>query len=154
MARGPGQTGAHLEFAMIDTRTAPYAALILRVTLGLLFLAHAGLKLFVFTPAGTAQFFGSLGLPPALAYVTILWEVVGGAALILGVYTRIVALAMIPPLLGAIATVHGPAGFFFTNPNGGWEYLALWIVGLGAVALIGDGAYALRPRAQPAAARA
>ena len=48
---------------MIDSRTAPYAALVLRVTLGALFLAHAGLKLFVFTPAGTAKFFGSLGFP-------------------------------------------------------------------------------------------
>ena len=56
---------------MIDSRTAPYAALILRITLGILFLAHAGLKVFVFTPAGAAQFFGSLGLPPALAYLTI-----------------------------------------------------------------------------------
>ena len=114
---------------MIDTRTAPYAALILRVTLGILFLAHAGLKVFVFTPAGAAQFFGILGLPPALAYLTILVETVGGLALIAGFYTRWAALALIPVLLGAIVTVHGPAGFFFNNPNGGWEYLALWIVG-------------------------
>ena len=129
---------------MIDIRTAPYAATALRVTLGLLFLAHAGLKLFVFTPAGTAQFFGSLGLPPALAYATIFAEVVGGLALIVGFYSRVVALALSPILLGAILTVHGPAGFFFTNPKGGWEFLALWIVGLLTVALIGDGVYALR----------
>ena len=106
---------------MIDVRTAPYAATTLRVALGLLFLAHAGAKLFVFTPAGTAQYFGSLGLPPALAYVTIAWEVIGGVALILGVYSRAVALAMIPLLLGTIYAVHGSAGFFFTNPKGGWE---------------------------------
>ena len=130
---------------MIDTRTAPYAALILRVTLGILFLAHAGLKLFVFTPAGTAGFFGSLGLPGWLAYVTILWEILGGLALILGIRTRAVAIVMIGPLLGALVLVHGPAGFFFTNPNGGWEYLALWIVALVALALTGDGAYALKP---------
>jgi len=136
---------------MIDTRTAPYAATVLRVALGALFLAHAGLKLFVFTPAGTAQFFGSLGLPGPLAYLVILAEVVGGLALIAGIYSRIVALALTPVLLGAIFTVHGPAGFFFTNPNGGWEFPALWIVGLLAVALIGDGAYALRPT--PGAAR-
>jgi putative oxidoreductase len=136
---------------MIDPRTAPYAATALRLTLGVLFLAHAGLKLFVITPAGTAQFFGSLGLPPALAYATILAEAVGGIALIVGVYSRVVALALVPILLGAIFTVHGPAGFFFTNPNGGWEFLALWIVGLVAVALIGDGAYALR--ASPLAKR-
>jgi putative oxidoreductase len=136
---------------MIDTRTAPYAATVLRVALGALFLAHAGLKLFVFTPAGTAQFFGSLGLPGPLAYLVILAEVVGGLALIAGIYSRIVALALTPVLLGAIFTVHGSAGFFFTNPNGGWEFPALWIIGLLAVALIGDGAYALRPT--PGAAR-
>lgn len=130
---------------MTDTRTAPYAALILRLSLGILFLAHAGLKFFVFTPAGTASFFNSLGLPGWLAYVTILWEVVGALALILGILPRLVAIAMIPVLIGAIITVHGPAGFFFTNENGGWEYLAFWIVGLIALALIGDGAYALRP---------
>jgi putative oxidoreductase len=129
---------------MIDNRTAPYAALILRVTLGVLFLAHAGLKVFVFTPAGAAQFFGSLGLPPALAYLTILVETVGGLALILGFYTRWVSLALIPVLLGAIAFVHGPAGFFFNNPNGGWEYLAFWIAALVAQALLGDGALAVR----------
>ena len=129
---------------MIDTRTAPYAATLLRVSLGILFLAHAGLKIFVVTPAGTAQFFGSLGLPPALAYLTIAAEVLGGLALILGVYSRIAAVVLIPVLIGAIATVHGPAGFFFTNANGGWEYPAFWIAGLATSALLGEGALALK----------
>jgi putative oxidoreductase len=136
---------------MLDTRTAPYAALILRVALGVLFLAHAGLKLFVFTPAGTAQFFGSLGLPPALAYLTILAEVVGAVALIAGFYARWAALALIPILLGAIFTVHGSAGFFFSNPNGGWEFPAFWIVALLAQALLGDGALAVRSGSAQAA---
>jgi putative oxidoreductase len=48
---------------MIDLRTAPYAATLLRLTLGAAFLAHAGLKVFVFTPAGAAHFFESLGVP-------------------------------------------------------------------------------------------
>lgn len=130
---------------MIDVRTAPYAALLLRVSMGALFLAHAGLKIFVFTPAGTAAFFGSLGLPEWLAYFTIAWEVAGGLALILGVFPRLAALVMIPDLLGAIFTVHLSAGFFFNNPNGGWEYPAFWIAGLVALALLGDGAMALRP---------
>jgi putative oxidoreductase len=130
---------------MIDSRTAPYAALLLRVSLGALFLAHASLKLFVFTPAGTAAFFGSIGLPPALAYVTIAAEVFGGIALILGVWTRPVAILLAPILLGAIFTVHGVAGFFFTNANGGWEFPAFWTVALIVQALLGDGIYALRP---------
>jgi putative oxidoreductase len=129
---------------MIDSRTAPYAALLLRVSLGGLFLAHAGLKFFVFTPAGTAKFFGSVGLPPELAHLVITAEVLGGIALILGVWTRIVAIAAVPILLGAIFTVHGAAGFFFTNPHGGWEYPAFWIVALLVQSLLGDGAYALR----------
>ncbi len=130
---------------MIDTRTAPYAALLLRVVLGILFLAHAGLKIFVFTPAGTAAFFSSLGLPGWLAYVTIVWELAGAAALILGVWPRLVAIALIPILLGTIVTVHGAAGFFFNNTNGGWEFPGFWIVALLVQALLGDGAKALKP---------
>lgn len=137
---------------MIDNRTAPYGVFLLRLVLGVLFLAHAGLKIFVFTPAGTAQFFGSVGLPPALAYITIAWELVGAAALILGVWPRLAALAVVPILLGAIFTVHIHAGFFFNNPNGGWEYPAFWIVGLLVVALTGDGAFALVPTPVPGAA--
>ena len=133
---------------MIDSRTAPYAALVLRVTLGALFLAHASLKLFVFTPAGTAKFFGSLGFPPELAYLVMTVEVLSGVALILGVWTRYAALAGIPILLGAVFTVHGAAGFFFTNPKGGWEFPAFWAIALLAQALLGDGAYALRPSRQ------
>ena len=128
---------------MIDSRTAPYAALLLRLTLGGLFLAHAGLKLFVFTPAGTAKFFGSVGVPPELAYVVMAAEILAGIALVLGVFTRWAALAATPILLGAIATVHGAAGFFFNNPHGGWEYPAFWTIALLVQALLGDGAYAL-----------
>lgn len=130
---------------MTDLRTAPYAALLLRVSLGIMFLAHAGVKLFIFTPAGTAQFFGSLGLPPVLAYLVILAEIAGSVALVLGVWTRAVALLLTPVLLGAIATVHGANGWLFTNANGGWEYPAFWVVGLIALAGIGDGAYAMLP---------
>lgn len=128
---------------MIDTRTAQYAALLLRVALGVLFLAHVALKIFVFTPTGTASFFGSIGLPPALAYVVMTAELLGGIALILGVWTRLVAVALIPIMLGAIVTVHGAAGFFFSNAHGGWEYPAFWAVTLLVQALLGDGAYAL-----------
>jgi putative oxidoreductase len=139
---------------MIDTRTAPYGLFVLRLVLGLLFLAHAGLKIFVFTPAGFAHFLGMLGLPAWFGYLTIAWEVAGGVALILGVWPRIAALALSPILLGAIAMVHGPAGFFFTSPNGGWEFPALWLVGLVAIALCGDGAFALLPTWSPAARQA
>jgi putative oxidoreductase len=128
---------------MIDTRTAPYAITLLRLTLGATFLAHAGLKIFVFTPAGTAHFFESVGVPGFVAYLTMVGEVAGALALIGGVYTRVVALLLTPILLGAIVTVHGHSGFFFNNPNGGWEYPAFWIVALVVQSLLGDGAFAL-----------
>ncbi len=134
---------------MIDNRTAPYAALLLRLSLGALFLAHAGLKLFVFTPAGTAHYFASLGLPPTMGYVVMVWEFAGGIALILGLWPRIAALGMIPDLLGAIVLVHAHVGFFFTDPGGGWEYPGLWVVALLALALSGDGRWAMKPTRPP-----
>ncbi|MCT2401644.1 DoxX family protein [Novosphingobium mangrovi (ex Huang et al. 2023)] len=125
--------------------TAPIGATLLRVSLGSLFLAHLGLKVFVFTPAGTVGFFESIGLPGPLAYITMAAEFAGGVALILGIYARLVALALIPLLLGTIFTVHGANGFFFNNAGGGWEYPAFWSITLAVQALIGDGAFALLP---------
>jgi putative oxidoreductase len=142
-AIAPGWSGA-VEANMNDSRD--YGALLLRVTMGVLFLVHGGLKLFVFTPAGTAQFFASLGLPAPLAYLVIALELAGGAALILGVWTRVVALLLAADLVGAILLVHGAQGFSFTSQGGGWEYPAFWAVALVVQALIGDGAYALRLR--------
>mgnify|MGYP003493865007 CR=1 FL=1 len=108
------------------TRTTDQArietgALLLRLGLGSMFIAHALLKVFVFTLPGTAQFFESLGLPAALGYVTIAAEFGGGVLLVLGVYTRYVALALVPILLGA-TWAHLGNGWFFSAPNGGWEY--------------------------------
>lgn len=126
---------------------ADYAALLLRVTTGALFVAHAALKIFVFTPAGTAGYFASIGLPGFLGYVTIALELLGGLALIAGFYTRQVSLVLVPVLLGAAWFGHGAAGFFFSNPNGGWEYPAFWAIVMVVQALLGNGAYAFGKRA-------
>tara|TARA_R110000868_G_scaffold80018_39_gene227462 strand:+ start:1341 stop:1784 length:444 start_codon:yes stop_codon:yes gene_type:complete len=123
---------------------ADLAATVLRVSMGVLFLAHGGLKLFVFTPAGTAGYFASLGLPGPLAYFVIAAELFGGIALILGVYSRWVSLALVPILLGSIYAPHGAAGFIFSNEGGGWEFPAFWAVALIVQALLGDGAFALK----------
>lgn len=132
---------------MTDLNKAPYAALVLRVALGVLALAHGLLKVFVFTPAGTVGFFESLGLPGALAYATIAIEVVGGLALIAGVFTRYVAITMVPVLIGSIVFAHWSAGWLFSNQGGGWEYPAFWAVALIVQALLGDGAFAWKPTA-------
>lgn len=130
---------------MIKTSTAPYAALLLRVSLGVLFLAHVGLKIFVFSVPGFVGYMGSLGLPAALAYAVIGLELLGGLALILGIYAPWVALPLALEILGTIVFAHGANGWLFTSKGGGWEFPALWAVALIVVYLLGDGAMALRP---------
>jgi putative oxidoreductase len=119
------------------------AALLLRVSLGALFLAHAGLKLFVFTMPGTVQFFESIGYPALFAYLTVYAELFGGLALILGVQVRLVAVGLIPILIGATIQ-HAGNGWMFASPNGGWEFPAFWTVTLAVQALLGAGFYALK----------
>lgn len=130
---------------MIDDRTAPLGAFLLRVSLGAMYLAHAVLlKVAVFGMDGTTQFFVSLGLPAWTAWATVIAEAVGGALLVLGVWSRAVALALVPVLAGAL-WVHAGNGWLFSAAGGGWEYPLFLIAVSGAVALLGDGAYALKP---------
>jgi putative oxidoreductase len=124
---------------MIDSTTAPYGVLLLRLCLGAMFIAHAMLKVRVFTIPGTVAFFQSLGLPGWFAYATIATELGGAACLILGIYPRYVALLLAPLLVGTIVTVHGKKGWLFSNKDGGWEYPAFWTAALVAVFLLGDG---------------
>ncbi|APP79287.1 MULTISPECIES: DoxX family protein [Xanthomonas] len=131
--------------SLASPRTAAYGTALLRISLGALFLVHGLTKLLVFTPAGTAAYFQSLGLPGALGYLTIALELGLGLSLLLGIYARWVALLGVPLLLGTIVSVHGANGFGFSNPGGGWEYPALWAVLLIVQSLLGDGALALKP---------
>jgi putative oxidoreductase len=127
---------------MTDTRRIDLAAGLLRTGLGAMFIAHALLKYYVFTPAGTAQFFESLGLPGFLAYVTIAAELAGGAMLLVGAWTRAVAFALVPILLGA-TWAHAGNGWLFTSPKGGWEYPAFLTLAAVVVGLLGDGRYSV-----------
>jgi putative oxidoreductase len=133
-----------MEFIMIDNRTAPYSALVLRLALGLMFLAHGLTKLYVFTPAGTAKFFESVGFAGWFAWPIIAFEIVGGVLLMTGVYARAVA-AVAAIELFAASTVHFHNGWSFTNPNGGWEYPVFLAVVAATLALLGDGVYAVKP---------
>src|SRR5206468_4137187 len=85
---------------MIKTSTAPLAALLLRVSLGIMFLAHVGLKIFVFGVPGFVGYFSSLGLPAVVAYAVIGLELLGGIALILGIYAPLVVLPLAVELVG------------------------------------------------------
>jgi putative oxidoreductase len=121
----------------------PYGAFLLRLALGALFLAHGLLKLLVHKPTGTAAYFHSLGLPGFVGYLTMAAELGGGTLLILGIVTSLVAIALIPLILGTIYMVHGSKGWLFTNEGGGWEFPAFWAAALVVQALLGSGAYSL-----------
>ena len=120
------------------------AALINRLALGTMFLAHGLMKVFVFTLPGTVSFFQSIGFPAWTAYAVVFAEIAGGAALILGVRTRLVSIALLPTLLGALY-VHLGNGWVFSAPNGGWEYPAFLVVSAIVQVLLGDGRFALAP---------
>jgi putative oxidoreductase len=129
---------------------------VLRVVLGVVFMYHGFGKLTGIE--GTAGFFGSLGIPAPLvaAWAVALIEFLGGLALVLGVGARIAAVALVPVMVGAIATVHLPSGFGNTNIVGmseagpvfgmpGWEFNLVLIAGLAAVTFAGAGRWALAP---------
>jgi putative oxidoreductase len=131
---------------MTNYRSISYGVLFLRLIAGFALLAHSlYLKVFVFTMPGTSSFFESIGLPGALAWLVLGVEVTTGAMLLLGFKTRYAALAAIPVLLGA-TWAHAGNGWLFSNTGGGWEYPAFWTAVLIAIALCGDGAYAVTPQ--------
>lgn len=118
-------------------------ASLLRVSLGTLFLSHGLLKYLVFTPAGAAGYFESVGIPGVLAYLVIAAEIGGGALLLLGAYVRLVALGLTPIAIGA-TLVHLPNGWVFSAEGGGWEFPALLVLLTLVQAMTGAGAFALR----------
>ena len=126
---------------------AGYGVTLMRVSLGVMWLAHALLKLFVFSLPGTAQFFESIGYPGFLAYPVFAVELLGGVALIVGLYARQVALAL-APVMAVAASVHIGNGWVHTSAGGGWEYPVFLIVASVALWLLGDGAFAARRSAR------
>lgn len=136
-----------------DTST-PLGIAVLRISLGTMWIAHALLKLLVFTLPGTAQYFDSIGFAGVLAYPVFAAELIGGAALVLGVYARQVALGLVP-IMAVAAWVHAPNGWVHTSAGGGWEYPVFLLASSIALWLLGDGAWALRrsTRFSPSAPR-
>ena len=118
-------------------------ATLARLSLGTILLAHGLLKLFVFTLPGTVAIFGSLGLPAIVANLTVFAEVVGGVAIIAGLYTRLAAILSLPVLIGSF-WAHSGNGWLFSAEGGGWEFPALLVALAVVVAIQGGGAFALR----------
>lgn len=122
-------------------RHASLGPLALRLGLGVVFLAHAHAKAFVFTFPGTERFFASVGFPAWMAYPVFAVELAGGLALLAGLQVRVASLALFAVMLGALRP-HLGNGWMFTAAGGGWEYVAFLLVALAAQALLGPGALA------------
>ncbi|HEX6721906.1 MAG TPA: DoxX family protein [Burkholderiaceae bacterium] len=133
--------------AHTSTSSTAWGLLLLRLSLGTMWIAHALLKPLVFTFAGTAQFFESVGIPGSLVLPVFAAELTLGAALVLGVYARQAALLSLPILL-TVVWVHVPNGWVHVAQGGGWEYPVFLCVSSAALWLAGDGALALRRSAR------
>ncbi|MBY0261047.1 MAG: DoxX family protein [Phycisphaerales bacterium] len=125
-----------------DPQAVNAGALVWRLALGGVMVAHALAKPLVFTMPGTVKFFEAFGFPGWTVWPVLVVELLGGVMLIAGAWTRAAAVLLILVMLGALK-VHGPNGWMFTSPNGGWEYIAVLIAGLAGLALMGPGGWSV-----------
>jgi putative oxidoreductase len=126
-----------------DGDFAPYGATLLRLSLGVMWLAHGAFKITVFGVAGLAGWLPTVGFPAWTAGPLIGAEILAGALILLGIHGRVVSLAMIPVMIGA-ASVHLGNGWVFSAAGGGWEYPVFLIAASAVHFAIGDGKFALK----------
>jgi putative oxidoreductase len=126
---------------------ASLAAMIARLTLGIVILPHSAQKVFGWFGGGGFSatydaFTSQMHIPGPIAALAIVLEFLGAVGLILGAFTRLAALSIIVVMLGAIFTVHQPFGFFMNwygkQAGEGFEYHLL-AIGLGLVAFVAGG---------------
>ena len=121
---------------------------ILRVVLGVIFLAHGVPKLLA-GAEGTTVFFGSLGIPAAgfTAWFITLLESAGGALLLLGWLVTPAALLLAIHMFMGIILAHAPNGFYVIGPGqGGIEFNLILIASLLAMIFCGPGLAAIDNR--------
>ena len=138
----PGIVAAMFSNATVDRDYAPYGLFLLRIALGFDWLVHAFLKISrgMYTHEALLA---KNGITPLLAWPTFSLEVIGGAAILLGWYTRQWA-AFLLIFLGVVVWIKWPVGWGYSNTGGGWEYPMLWLVAQAALVLAGSGAFALQ----------
>ena len=126
---------------------ASWSTLVVRVVLGVIFFAHGAQKVLGWFGGyglkGTVGYLTSIGLALPVAYLVCFFELLGGIGLILGLLTRVAALAVIVVMIGAIAKVHWQHGFFVNwslTPGKGHGYEAnLAFLAMAVACLIAGG---------------
>jgi putative oxidoreductase len=131
--------------ATIDETYGATGAMVLRLSLGSMWIAHALLKWYVFTIPGLASWFEGQGLPAFMAWPVFLLELVGGVMILIGFYARYISILLMPILLVATWS-HFTNGWVHTNQGGGWEYPMFLLFASMAHALLGDGRFAIHTR--------
>jgi putative oxidoreductase len=121
-----------------DRSAVEVALLVVRIVVGIIFVAHGSQKLFgAFGGPGLA---GVVGMMGPLGYLVTIGEFFGGLGLIFGFLSRFSAAALIVTMLGAITMVHGKNGFFAPT---GFEYNLALIGLLAPILIAGPGRFAL-----------
>src|SRR5947207_5560363 len=131
---------------MPDATAVNLSLLVLRVALGVVFLAHGINHVFRGGKIpGTARWFESLGMKPGVlhAWLASLTELGAGALLVLGLLTPIAAAGVMGTLLVALITNHWRNGFFIFNKGEGYEYVLMIVCMSLALGTIGAGRYSL-----------
>jgi putative oxidoreductase len=141
-ANMPGILAALFSNPSVDSAYAPYGLALLRVAIGIDWIAHAFLKIYRGMHTHEALL-AKNGITPLLAWPTFSVEVIGGIAILLGWYTRQSA-ALLLIFLGVVVSIKWPVGWGYSNPGGGWEYPLFWLCAQAALVLAGSGAFALQ----------
>lgn len=127
---------------MFATNKGDFAALLLRITLGLIFLTHGLIKFFILTSAGNESYFSIFSFSPMFGYILVIIELITGIFLLSGLFTRVFSLIAIIDMAG-VTYAHFNNGFIFSNQGGGWEYPAFMIIIGLASFILGSGRYSL-----------
>ena len=105
---------------------ARYAPVVIRLVLGIIFVAHGGQKVFGWWDgpgfSGTIAAFAKQGMPAPLTVLVMIGEFFGGLGVLVGCLTRLAAFGPAIVMLGAILLVHAQNGFFmnwFNAPGRG-----------------------------------
>jgi putative oxidoreductase len=143
-AEAPAGLTALVDSPRLDQVYAPYGIFLLRVAIGIDWIAHALLKTYrgMYTHEALLA---KNGIASLLAWPTFSIELIGGCAILLGWYTRQWS-AILLVFLAVVVWIKWPVGWLYSNPGGGWEYPLLWLMAQAALMLAGGGAFALQAR--------